>query len=149
MQRFVTRRVGDGERAADLFVAAIESASGYRPSRGSATAWLYGVARNVVAADHRVRHREREGLRRIVGHRLLAEDDCARMDAEAHARSLYAAMDRLPEAQRAVVELVALDELTLAEAVLRISPVAARVRLHRARHVLRDELSFRPTEAPA
>ena len=159
VQRFVARRVGDREHAADLtadiFVAAIESAAGYRASRGSATAWLYGVARNVVAADRRARRRERDGLRRIVGHRLLDDDDAARMDARidaaASARALYAAMDRLPEAQRAVVELVALDELSLAEAatVLRINPVAARVRLHRARHLLRDELSFRSTPTTA
>jgi RNA polymerase sigma-70 factor (ECF subfamily) len=43
VQRFVARRVGDRDMAADLtadiFVAAIESADRYRPARGSAGAW--------------------------------------------------------------------------------------------------------------
>ena len=51
-------------------------------------------------------------------------------------------MDRLPEAERAVLELVAIDELTVAEAAAAagVRPVAARVRLHRARRKLRAEL---------
>jgi RNA polymerase sigma factor (sigma-70 family) len=51
-------------------------------------------------------------------------------------------MDRLPAAERAVLELVALDELSLAEAAdaAGVRPVTARVRLHRARRKLRDEL---------
>jgi hypothetical protein len=41
----------------------------------------------------------------------------------------------LPESERAVLELVSVDGLTVAEAAaaLNIKPVAARVRLHRAR----------------
>jgi RNA polymerase sigma factor (sigma-70 family) len=51
-------------------------------------------------------------------------------------------MDRLPEAERAVLELVALDELSVAEAAAAagLRPVTARVRLHRARRKLRAEL---------
>ena len=47
-------------------------------------------------------------------------------------------MARLPDAERAVVELIALDGLTLADvaALLDIKPVTARVRLHRARRKL-------------
>jgi RNA polymerase sigma factor (sigma-70 family) len=65
-----------------------------------------------------------------------------RLDAEAEARRLYGAMERLPEGERAVLELVALDGLGAAETgqALGISQVAARVRLHRARRLLRREL---------
>lgn len=77
---------------------------------------------------------------------LLDQEDAARMDARidaaAQSRHLYAAMDRLPEAERAVLELVALDELTVAEAAAAVGvrAVTARVRLHRARRRLGDEL---------
>jgi RNA polymerase sigma-70 factor (ECF subfamily) len=66
----------------------------------------------------------------------------ARIDAAAQSRRLFAAMDRLPEGERAVLELVALDELTVVEAAAAVGvrPVTARVRLHRARGKLRAEL---------
>ena len=66
----------------------------------------------------------------------------ARIDAAAQSRQLYEAMDRLSEAERAVLELVAIDELTVAEAAaaIGIRPVTARVRLHRARRKLRADL---------
>jgi RNA polymerase sigma-70 factor (ECF subfamily) len=150
LQRFVARRVGDRERAADLtaevFLAAVDSAHRYRPRRGTPKAWLYGIARIVVANDRRQRGRQRVGEERLRGRALLDEDDAARMDARidaaARSRQLYAAMDRLPEAERAVLELVALDELTVAEAAVAagVRPVTARVRLHRARRKLRAEL---------
>ena len=56
-------------------------------------------------------------------------------------------MDRLPEAERAVLELVAIDELTVAAAATAagVRPVTARVRLHRARRKLRAELETAAT----
>ena len=105
-----------------------------------------GIARDLVANDRRRRGRERAGEERLRGSALLDEEDAARMDARidaaAQSRRLYAAMDRLPEAERAVLELVALDELSVAEAAAAVGvrPVTARVRLHRARRKLRAEL---------
>ena len=151
LQRFVARRVGDRERAADLtaeiFLAAIDAAPRYRPRRGAPKAWLYGIARVLVANDRRRQGRERAGEERLRGSTLLDEEDAARMDARidaaAQSRRLYAAMDRLSEAERAVLELVAIDELSVAEAAdaAGVSSVTARVRLHRARRKLRAELS--------
>jgi RNA polymerase sigma-70 factor, ECF subfamily len=150
LQRFVVRRVGDRERAADLtaeiFLAAIGSAHRYRPRRGTPKAWLYGIARALVANDRRRRGRERAREEKFRGSALLDEEDAARMDARidaaAQSRRLYAAMDRLPEAERAVLELVAIDELTVAEAAAAagVRSGTARVRLHRARRKLRVEL---------
>jgi RNA polymerase sigma-70 factor (ECF subfamily) len=155
LQRFVARRVGDSERAADLtaeaFVAAIESAHRYRPERGTPKAWLYGIARILVADDRRRQGRERAREERLRGGALLDDQDVARMDARldaaAGSRRLYAAMDRLSEGERAVLELVALDDLNVAEAAaaVGIRPVTARVRLHRARRKLRVELALAST----
>ncbi|HEX3240750.1 MAG TPA: RNA polymerase sigma factor [Solirubrobacterales bacterium] len=156
LQRFIARRVGNRERAADLtaeiFLAAIDSAHHYRPQRGTPKAWLYGIARTHVANDRRQRGRERTREERFRGSALLDEEDSARMDARidaaAQSRRLYAAMDHLPEVERAVLELVAIDELTVAEAAAAagVRPVTARVRLHRARRKLRAELEAAATE---
>jgi RNA polymerase sigma factor (sigma-70 family) len=153
VQRFVARRVDDPYLAADLtadvFLAAIDSAPSYRRSRGKPIGWLYGVARNVVAAEHRRRARERRAVSRIPpSAELIEPDDLAllheRIDAEAEARRLYAAMDRLSAGDRAVLELVALDGLAVRDAAraLGIRPVTARVRLHRTRRLLQNELGL-------
>jgi RNA polymerase sigma factor (sigma-70 family) len=155
LQRFVARRVGDRERAADLtaeiFLAAIDSAHRYRPL-GTPRSWLYGIARIVVAEDRRRSARERAREERLRGSALLDEEEAElidrRIDAAARARRLHAAMDRLPEGERAVLELVALDELTVVEAAAAagVRPVTARVRLHRARRKLRTELEAAGSE---
>jgi RNA polymerase sigma factor (sigma-70 family) len=151
VERFVARRVEDPFLAADLtadvFLAAIDTSHTYRPSRGTPTGWLYGVARNVVATEFRRHAREHRATRRIAGRALVADDDLARLleriDAETGARELHAAMDALPDGERAVLELVALEELSVREAaqVLGIRAVTARVRLHRARRTVRTQLA--------
>lgn len=151
VQRFIARRVADRELAADLtadvFVAAIESAETYRPRQGAPIAWLYGIAQIAVASRARRAGRERRATARVLGRELLDEDDFPRIDdrlaAEQHSRRLYEAMNRLPDGERAVLELVALDDLSPAEAATALSlrPVTARVRLFRARRRLADQLA--------
>jgi RNA polymerase sigma-70 factor (ECF subfamily) len=143
VRRFVARRVDDPHLAADLtaevFLAAIDSASSYRRDRGVPAAWLVGVARHVVATEFRRQARERHAVSRIAGRRLLDPDSLARieeqLDAERDARTLYAAIATLPRRERDLMELVALDGLSVSEAaaVLGLSPGTARVRLHRGR----------------
>jgi RNA polymerase sigma factor (sigma-70 family) len=151
VQRFVARRVGNRELAADLtadvFVAAIESAETYRPHQGAQIAWLYGIAQIVVASRARRDGRERRATARVVGRELLDVDDVAQIDdrlaAAQESRRLYEAMSGLPDGERAVLELVALDDLSLAQcaAALSIRPVTARVRLYRARRRLIRQLA--------
>lgn len=94
--RFITRRVSDPQLAADLtadvFLAAIDTATTYRPDRGTPSAWLYGVARNVVADSARDADRQQRAYSRIAGRRLLDGDDVDRLveciDAAAAARAL-------------------------------------------------------------
>ena len=150
VRRFVARRVEDPHTAADLtadiFIAAIDSAASYRASSGRPAAWLAGVARNVVADHVRRRVREARANARISGRALLDEPSveriAERIDGERMTRELYRSLAGLPDNQRAVVELVAVDGLSLSEAAqaLGISPVSARVRYHRARTRLQDIL---------
>ena len=113
IERFVARRVGDRDLAADLtadvFFAAIESAESYEPRRGAPGAWLFGIAQFVVASRLRRTGRESRANARIQGRELLDLDDMARINdrlvAEEQSRRLYRAMDGLPEGERAVSSL--------------------------------------------
>ncbi|WP_433236434.1 RNA polymerase sigma factor [Actinomadura nitritigenes] len=143
---FVVRRVADPHLAADLtadvFVAVIESADSYRGGAGGPRAWLYGIARNVIASHARRASRQRDTEAKVAGRRLLDADDIGhleeRIDAAEEARRVYMEMAALHVGERAVLELIAVDGLTVTEAAaaLGIRPVTARVRLHRARHAL-------------
>ncbi|MGW7046831.1 RNA polymerase sigma factor [Streptomyces avermitilis] len=156
VMRFVARRVDDPHTAADLtaeiFLAVLDSAHTYRPRLGSETAWLYGIARNVVSSERRRVARETERDLRISGRRLLEADDIVRiedrLDAESPGRRVLAALARLPEGERAVMELIAVDQLSVTEAAaaLGIRQVTARVRLHRARKALREDADVKAAE---
>jgi len=156
VQRFVSRRVTDPHLAADLtaevFLAAIDSADSYRPDRGAPRAWLAGVARNVVAAEFRRQSRDRAAVRRVSGRRLLDADALGRIeeriDAEREVRKLYDALASLPRRDRALMELVYVDGLSVTEAadVLGVKPGTARVRLHRSRARLHIPLTQPVTE---
>ncbi len=150
VQRFVARRVDDPEDAADLtaevFLAAIEASRTYR-GEAAPRAWLYGIARHVVASHHRSRTRALRAVNRI-GARDLLDDDAtdrilARIHSQGQARRLYESLASLPERQRAVVELVAVDGLSLTEAATALGITAgnARVRYHRARRRLAHDLT--------
>lgn len=148
---FGVRRLGDSDQVADLvaevFLAVLRSAGSYDPRRGTARAWLYGIAANVVAGGRRRAAKEAGAYAQLSGRRLLEPDDYAeldsRLDAASAARRLSEAMARVPRADRVVLELVALDQLTVTEAAaaLGIRPGAARSRLARARRRLRADLT--------
>jgi RNA polymerase sigma-70 factor (ECF subfamily) len=129
-----------------VFLAAIDAASSYDRRRGAPSAWLVGIARNVVSSEFHRGARERRACGRINARELLDADDIARLqeriDAETRARELLDALEALPEGEREVFELVAVDDLPPREAasVLGISVVAARVRLHRARWAMDEAL---------
>jgi RNA polymerase sigma-70 factor (ECF subfamily) len=145
---FVTRRTDSVHLAADLtadiFLTALEQVDSYDARRGTPAAWLYGIARNVLATHFRGSARERRAVSRIAGHRLLDEQDVAaieaRIDAARAARRLTGLHAALSEPLRAVLDLVAVDGLTIREAAqaLGISAATARMRLHRARKALKS-----------
>ncbi|UUW91783.1 RNA polymerase sigma factor [Pimelobacter simplex] len=150
VQRFVARRVSDPHLAADLtadvFLAAVDAAGGYDPRRGRPAAWVTGVARNVVAAEFRRQGRQRTAVRKVAGRRLLDGDSLARIeeriDAERETRQLYDALGALRPRDRALMELVAIEGLSVtdAAAVLGVKPATARVRLHRSRRLVQSHL---------
>jgi RNA polymerase sigma factor (sigma-70 family) len=145
---FFARRCSEPQEVADLtsetFTQAIGSLGSFDPRRGTARAWLFGIARHVYAQHCERSVFARDGVVALASRRQLGEDEveelAARIDAQRAGRDLLAELKGLPELEREALELVDLAELTTQEAasVLGISPGALRVRLFRARRRLRN-----------
>ncbi|WP_051791552.1 RNA polymerase sigma factor [Amycolatopsis jejuensis] len=144
---YFARRTGDPQTTADLtadtFVAAITSFGTFDPAKGTARAWLFGIARRVFAGHCEAVTRGRDVVVRLGGRRVLGPDELAeldaRIDAERAGRALIDLLQTLPQIDREAIELVDLTGLTPSEAakVLEVSPGALRIRLFRARGKLR------------
>lgn len=134
--RYLARRAGSAaaeDLVSEVFVAALSAADRVTPhDSGSALPWLYGIALNVLRA-----HFRKQPAAGCVAADLGVDWDAVddRIDALARRGQLRAALDGLSGTDRELLLLVAWEELTPAQAaaVLGISPVAARSRLHRAR----------------
>jgi RNA polymerase sigma-70 factor, ECF subfamily len=114
------RRFDNAEDVADfvasVFVEVLASAGHFDPGRGGAVSWLYGLASNVAAGMYRQRARAARAERQLAGRALLDADDVARVeeriDAAAELRRTYRAMQDLPDRDRRLLELVAVDGLS-------------------------------------
>jgi RNA polymerase sigma factor (sigma-70 family) len=144
---FFARRSADPQTVADLtadtFLNAITGFASFDPARGTARAWLFGIARKVFAKHCDAHSRRRDIVVRLAGRGPLPVDEIdellARIDAERGGRVLVEALADLPEIDREVLELVDIAGLAPKEAALAlgIAPGALRIRLHRARTRLR------------
>lgn len=138
--RFLARRAGPTaaeDLLSEVFVAAIRARTRVvAHDSGSALPWLYGIALNVVR--HHLRSARSQAAPSPAGPDLGMDWDevAARLDARAQRDQLHCALSALSPVDRDLLLLVAWEDLTPAEAadVLGISKVAARSRLHRARH---------------
>ena len=85
LQLFIARRVNTPEEAADLtadvFLAAIAASDRYRGDGAAPRAWLYGIARHVVADHHRSSARAARAARAVEGRSLLDDDATERIAA--------------------------------------------------------------------
>src|SRR6202035_495572 len=143
---FFVRAVGTGDVAADLtaevFAEALSSASRFDPARGEAAAWLFGIARHLLARS-RERGRVEDEARLRLGMPLLALDDelIARIEAAGEDRAL-GLMDGLPEDQRSALQARVLDEQGYDEiaAELQCSESVVRKRVSRGLAAIRTRL---------
>jgi DNA-directed RNA polymerase specialized sigma24 family protein len=75
---YFARRSNDPQLVADLtadtFVAVITGFGSYDPRRGSARAWVFGIARHVFAAYCQSYSQQQDQLRRLAGRRDLDPD---------------------------------------------------------------------------
>lgn len=107
--------------------------------------WLLGVARNVHRNHRRAGVRAEALLERLRAQPVPEAGPAAHDDAD-DVRAVRLALAGLSEADRELLQLVAVEELTPTQIaqVLACRPVTARVRLHRARTRLRSLLDVVP-----
>ena len=144
---YFARRTADPQLVADLtadtFVAVITGFQSFDPRKGTARAWLFGIAGHVYAAHCQAYSQQRHKLQRLAGRRELDQDQVEelleRIDAERAGRGLLAELARMPERDRAVIDLVDIAGLRPQEAAaaLGLTPGTVRMRLMRARGRLR------------
>ncbi len=143
--RYLTRRLRRREEAEDVLQAAfVEAARFYDrlSAADSPRAWLYAVARNLVAARQR-----KAGL---IHWSSLPDDPAERSETESDERldTMRDAIAGLPDALRETLELRVSQDLSYVEiaAVLDLPVGTVRSRLHNAVEQLRGRLTLRVKE---
>lgn len=145
------RLTGNAEDARDVCQEAyLRAFRGLRRFRGDArfTTWLYRITANCASTQlgRRRRHRHEELDDELELHdELSINDPVARAESESLRDSVQRALAALPPRLRAVVVLRDIYDLSheVIAAELGISVSAAKVRLHRARVRLRDDVFLR------
>lgn len=140
---YFARRCSEPQVVADLtsetVLAAASSFANFDPRRGTARAWLFGIARHVYARHCARVAGGRDAEVRLGGHRVLGGDELeeltARIDAQQAGRVLLERCAGLSAAERGAIELVELMDMSPKEAAaaLGVSRGVLRMRLSRAR----------------
>ena len=147
VRRYAQRRIGTSvgeELAARTFLVAFERRRSYRPDVGSARAWLFGIATNLIR--HHLRD-EQTHLRILgstrAGPAEQAPDEDARLDALAAWPIVSDVLRSLPRRDRDAFLLVALADLSYADVAVALDvPIGTvRSRIHRVRRQLRERLT--------
>jgi len=156
---YFARRAAEPQVVADLtadtFVAAITSFGSFDPAKGTARAWVFGIARRVYASYCETYSQQQHRLQRLAGRRELDPDQVEellnRIDAERACANMLAGLADLPERDRAVIELVDIAGLRPQEAAaaLGLAPGTVRMRLLRARGRLRKQAQRQQDAPPA
>jgi RNA polymerase sigma factor (sigma-70 family) len=146
---YFARRFTEPQVVADLTSETIVRAAGsfgsFDPGRGTARAWLFGIAAHVYVRHCAQVAGDRDAAARLAGRRTLSVNEIdeleAKIDAQRAGRGLLERCARLPALERSALELVDLAGLTAGEAAaaLGVSRVVLYKRLSRARARLRKE----------
>lgn len=140
---YAHRRMSDGSDAEDVanetFTVAWRRFEEIRPE--VPLAWLYAIARRVLANRRRGDLRRRNLVERIAG-AMQSQDDVAMAAPAPDASDVLVALSRLSAADQELLRLVAWEGLTNTEiaVVVGASPNAVAVRVHRARRRLAQKL---------
>lgn len=115
-----------------------------------ARAWMFGIARRLLLAEQRAENRGRALSVRIAGHLAVAGQEPDHDDLVAVSVDLATAWTRLSAIHQEALSLSVWEGLTGAQSarVLGISAVAFRIRLSRARKLLRNNLGNSLGEVP-
>lgn len=129
--------------ASETFVIALKKRSSYKPGRGTARPWLFGICLRLVSDARRKSARSSAGQRRL----YVVEDvntpnhaDCVdeKADADAAYNQLLPCLEALSKADRQVLELYAWADMTYTDIAntLKVPVGTVRSRLNRARKKL-------------
>src|SRR6188472_3996952 len=108
---YFARRTGDAELAADLtsetFAAVLAGRRRYKPRKGAAAAWLFGIASRKLADAQRKGYAERRMCRRLGMERIdLTDADIAHIESLGES----ALLEDLPVDQAIAVRAHVIDE---------------------------------------
>jgi RNA polymerase sigma-70 factor, ECF subfamily len=153
LRQWLFAQTGDATVSHDLLAETFAQAwRGLRRFRGederSGVAWLYGIARHLVAQHHKRGRIETTGRRRL-GMATVTRDDGGidelpeRLDAHELSAEVREAFAGLTAGQRAAIGYRVIDELSYEEvaAALRCSPVSARARVFRGLQSMRSTIT--------
>jgi RNA polymerase sigma-70 factor (ECF subfamily) len=130
--------------AAETFAAALLTLEGFREELGVPRAWLFGIARHLLARSREQRRVESRARRRLGMPALVLDDDAIeRIDALASSDGrVMALLDELPGEQRSAVEARVVQEREYPEiaATLACSEQVVRKRVSRGLATLRRRL---------
>ena len=122
------------ELSQQTFIAAIEQRSQY-DGRADVVTWLCGIARHKLADHFRALERAERRQMRLEVRQLRIDETSVAVTGPDDRAAIADALRSLPAAQRAVLALVVLDDLPVAEAarLMGKSASATHSLLHRAR----------------
>jgi RNA polymerase sigma-70 factor (ECF subfamily) len=136
--RIVRDRAEAEDVVHDAFVTVSDRAAQYAPERGSVVAWLVTLVRNL--SIDRTRRRDRRGAlaRDVLAYEPVAEvEGPEALTASAAERAMVRrALDALPEAQRATLEVAFFEGLTYAEIAARENVPLGTIKSRAARAIL-------------
>ena len=148
--RYFYRRTDDPDVAADLcaetFAAALTNSRQFDAERGSAAAWLYGIAKRQLAMYWRRRKVADRARKRLGIPREPIDEESVqalrRTEDILDGAAALAALEKLPVKPRKAVRLRVIDQLEYPEIAheLNCSPGAARTRVSRGLHQLNEML---------
>jgi RNA polymerase sigma factor (sigma-70 family) len=144
---FFSRRTRDPELAADLtaetFAAALSARRRYRPQRGPASSWLFGIAYHKLADAQRQGYADDRARRRLGIERIeLTDDDIARIDRLGETHSVAQLVDELPLEQQEAIRARVIEEREYDEIAheLQTSKTVVRKRVSRGLAALRRRM---------
>lgn len=145
LRRFAYGLTGDGHQADDLVqtgcLKAIERWQQYQPGTSLAS-WMFRILQTTWLDEYRTRQRQQTDSWDEGFDELMGDDGTSLLEARSEARAVRRLVAELPEDQRAVLMLVAVEGLSYKEAaeVLELPLGTVMSRLARARGRLAEGL---------